>query len=1049
MPGSQRFLWTILFYLSILAGSSASAATTGSPDRIRVAIQSASISTDDVNYIPVFSSDNPSGIDLDKIGRPEFGRNEEVPAGTYHTLRLVITQMSWHATWTPLNPSPCNGATSGESSGAVDLGGRTVFYFKSSSFGGNTLTYYRSAPPTSGFIGDHEHPFALASPIDVLNGRVTSVNLVIGVSDTLSCDGLNLFSPAASGNASPVGGISGQATIMNEIQAAYWDPVNTEIGVTGRGTDSVTVYDGLADGNAVPSRTLIGPETRLNDPFGIALHTDINRDEIAVANSGNDSITIFRRTAALNERPLRVISGFQTGLSRPAGLYLNSIDNEIVVANQGNNTVTVHHLQSPAENSPPLRTISNNYVVTTLNNGIRLTESGGLGSVIALLSPSSYASGAALASAVDKAIEAAVSVDTDLSVTYDNDTNRFTITVDILGAGISSLEIHWTAPDSTAAGVLGYGSIDSGGLVAGSDSISDVGVSSGPVEPCGVFVDTRGDTNPSNDETIVTSPATNTVLIYRRDPGANREMYIARILGGSSSMLARPCGVWVNTVEDELIIANEEGNSVATFSRVAAGDTPPLRSLAGPNTGLNRPSGIFLDSVNNRLGVVGGGPQVVMQLFPEIYPSAEIDDATPSPFSGDYNIVTYGVRIRGINGRGVPIPVVVAKRGTARFDVGEEWPRFDLRFDTQVEREIIAPDCVVNRDVGVDLEGLFGMTPSGGFYVFIPPTRGSFHGAFLSDGSAFAASMIDGSDSMQIIYGVRGAGTTAPYLTSDGSPTGSAAQYALAHYSNDVFLIRRPADDDILRYFLGIGMANTDAASILARQAANFVTALNPLDEFTGIVTPGPAFRDAFLRTAKQTYLPAPGGFLETAIAGLSGPVSSDGGRFVFMRSTTQKEDVADEDSCNIDIGFGFGFRQKPPGTFQASSFTGTYFLSGFGDRFDESTRLSRHRSSAATITFDGVGRAEIQWLENETGILSSDKVSLTYLVRSSTLATEPGTGPSTVDVIDLFIRDDADPVATALVGEDGKTLALFKTLNPIGFANPTRFLGLALFQSS
>src|SRR5207253_1769097 len=58
---------------------------------------------------------------------------------------------------------------------------------------------------------------------------------------------------------------------------------------------SITVYAGEATGNVAPIRKISGSKTGLNWPM--ALHGDVEHNEIAVANSGDSSIRIFSRTA--------------------------------------------------------------------------------------------------------------------------------------------------------------------------------------------------------------------------------------------------------------------------------------------------------------------------------------------------------------------------------------------------------------------------------------------------------------------------------------------------------------------------------------------------------------------------------------------------------------------------------------------------------------------------------------------------------------------------------------------------------------------------------
>jgi len=55
--------------------------------------------------------------------------------------------------------------------------------------------------------------------------------------------------------------------------------------------------------------------------------------------------------------------------------------------------------------------------------------------------------------------------------------------------------------------------------------------------------------------------------------------------------------------EDELFVANNNGNSIAVYSRTASGNTAPLRTLSGAATGLSSPRDLALDLTNNELFV--------------------------------------------------------------------------------------------------------------------------------------------------------------------------------------------------------------------------------------------------------------------------------------------------------------------------------------------------------------------------------------------------------------------------------------------------------------
>ena len=95
---------------------------------------------------------------------------------------------------------------------------------------------------------------------------------------------------------------------------------------------------GRAIGNAAPLRIISGPATGLANPAGLAVDTVNN--EILVANIS--SITVYSLTASGNVAPLRTISGVDTELAQPIGLAVDTVNNEVLVAND-----QLHHGLQP------------------------------------------------------------------------------------------------------------------------------------------------------------------------------------------------------------------------------------------------------------------------------------------------------------------------------------------------------------------------------------------------------------------------------------------------------------------------------------------------------------------------------------------------------------------------------------------------------------------------------------------------------------------------------------------------------------------------------
>ena len=141
-----------------------------------------------------------------------------------------------------------------------------------------------------------------------------------------------------------IAALTGAGVLIEGISPrAAWAQV--EVFVTNFLGDSVTSYSRTsATAIVAPLRIISGPATELADPAGLAVDTVNN--EILVANIS--SITVYSLTASGNAAPLRTISGATTELAQPIGLAVDTVNNEILVAN-----VELHHGLQPDRGSLP------------------------------------------------------------------------------------------------------------------------------------------------------------------------------------------------------------------------------------------------------------------------------------------------------------------------------------------------------------------------------------------------------------------------------------------------------------------------------------------------------------------------------------------------------------------------------------------------------------------------------------------------------------------------------------------------------------------------
>jgi len=113
------------------------------------------------------------------------------------------------------------------------------------------------------------------------------------------------------------------------------------------------------------------------------------------------------------------------------------------------------------------------------------------------------------------------------------------------------------------------------------------------------------------DELFVANFSTHSITVYSRTASGNTAPL--RTLQGGATGLSGPLGVAVDSVNNELVVANEgtgtptSTNSITVYSRTASGNTAPLRTLQGAATGLDIPTDVAVDSANNELVVANLG----------------------------------------------------------------------------------------------------------------------------------------------------------------------------------------------------------------------------------------------------------------------------------------------------------------------------------------------------------------------------------------------------------------------------------------------------------
>jgi len=89
------------------------------------------------------------------------------------------------------------------------------------------------------------------------------------------------------------------------------------------------------------------------------------------------------------------------------------------------------------------------------------------------------------------------------------------------------------------------------------------------------------------------------ITVYSRTAENNASPL--RVVHGPKTELSLPMKVFLDTVHNELFVANSGSNSILVFSRTANGDVAPLRKIEGPATDLKKPVGLFVDTKNDEV----------------------------------------------------------------------------------------------------------------------------------------------------------------------------------------------------------------------------------------------------------------------------------------------------------------------------------------------------------------------------------------------------------------------------------------------------------------
>ena len=79
-----------------------------------------------------------------------------------------------------------------------------------------------------------------------------------------------------------------------------------------------------------------------------------------------------------------------------------------------------------------------------------------------------------------------------------------------------------------------------------------------------------------------------------------------RVISGPKSGIKNPTGVYLDTVHQELVVANMGNHSATVYPRTAEGDTPPLRTIRSAPAGrkaldIGNPGAVAYDTKRDQI----------------------------------------------------------------------------------------------------------------------------------------------------------------------------------------------------------------------------------------------------------------------------------------------------------------------------------------------------------------------------------------------------------------------------------------------------------------
>lgn len=126
----------------------------------------------------------------------------------------------------------------------------------------------------------------------------------------------------------------------------------------------------------------------------------------------------------------------------------------------------------------------------------------------------------------------------------------------------------------------------------------------------------------------------NNILIHERTASGN--VAPVRTISGALTGLSTAHGIFVDTVNNEIFIANSDNDSITVYSKTASGNVAPLRTIMGASTVLSAPIALAVDTVNNEIIVANANNGSVLYPHISVYARTANGNAAPLRMFGSF-----------------------------------------------------------------------------------------------------------------------------------------------------------------------------------------------------------------------------------------------------------------------------------------------------------------------------------------------------------------------------------------------------------------------------